>query len=614
MIMVLATGCFQKKPVESIQPGADTQEEQPPMDTQTQQGSPGTSEQPPQQQLATSVVIKGVKDDSLGLPVAVCQDKDGNIYVLDLYSTGGLVKVFDYQGKYRMKMAPLQSDESQPVDVAVDGDGNVFVADLGLRTVFRYGSRKQAEKIQPQEDFHPRSVAVDSQDNLLVLSFDRVYKFSPDGKISSFGESGDGDGQFGAAGSEFYTGPSGISVDKDDNIYVADTLNNRIQKFSPEGKFIKAFPLGDTESPLDVVAGPEGNIYAVTSSGDIVLLDSDGKVLKTTEQEESFQNGRGFIGIAGGRENTLLEACAVQHQVKVLSGEREIYSIKGDTSQGFIYPHNIAIDDDNVVIIGGDPFSSDDLNNKVMLFDTSGTFSGEIVPGYSGGRFFGPQDAVFLKDKIYLLDLDMISVFDKKGNFITSFGGRGDNPGDFGVYDNYGQEQGPAGIAAGSDGRLLISDTYNDRIQEISTEGKYAGGFDVNSSGPIASDDDGNIYVVLPAEAKIVKYSAQGKKLLEFGKPGTGDGEFLLQRGEGDLRGPGGIAVDGQNGRIYVSDTAAHRIQVFDTKGNFIKSIGGFGTGENGFYYPENLALDRDGLLWVTDSGNHMVKRIKPDE
>ncbi|MDI3480875.1 MAG: hypothetical protein PWQ97_530 [Tepidanaerobacteraceae bacterium] len=603
MIILLATGCFHKKSSDAVKPGAGTPNQQADQDLQTPGKTPPNLAEKPFVRLA----IKGIKDDSLGLPVSVYQDKDGNTYVLDLYSTDGLVKVFDYQGKYRFKLAPLKAAESQPVDVAVDGEGCVYVADLGLRAVFKYDTENRVEKIQPQEEFYPRSIAVDSKGNLVVLSFDRVYKFSPSGRVFSFGESGEKEGQFGAAGSEFYTGPSGICVDEEGNIYVADTLNSRIQKFSPEGKFRKEFPLHDAASPQDVAVGTDGSVFTLTSSGSLVTMGSDGRILNTKELSLSSQNGWGVGGIAIGRENTLLVAATDQHMVKVMSGGKQVYAIKKDMSNGFICSHNIALDNGRLVIIGGDPFSSDDLNNRVLMFDAKGNFLNEIVPGYSQGRYFGPRDAVFAGDNIYLLDLDIISVFDRKGNFITSFGGRGEEPGDFGVYDNYGQEQGPAGIAVDNRGNIVVSDTYNDRIQKISVQGRYKGGFEVSAPGPVTTDSEGNIYILLPEQAKVVKFSGEGEKVLEFGKPGTGNGEFFLENGEGEMQGPDGIAVDEQSGRIYVSDTAAHRIQVFDSSGIFIKSIGRFGTDENGLYYPRDLAVDKDGFLWVADSGNHRV-------
>lgn len=603
-LMALVAGCSSKKPVETLTPGTDIYKEKP-VDFKIPDIQKGPGEQTFSSGMDTNLEITGIPDDGLGLPVAVCQDKDGNTYVLDLYSTEGLVKVFDPLGRYFFKLAPLQAPESQPVDVAVDSSGNVYVADLGLRVVLKWDKTGKVKKIQPHEDFFPRSLAVDSRDNLVVMSFDRVYKFEGDGKISYFGESGNQEGQFGAAGSEFYNGPTGITVDRDDNIFVADTLNSRIQKFSPEGNFIKAYTLDD--SPQDVAVKSDGKIYAITSGRNLLEMSPEGEIIDS--RKEAFPE-EGFFGIAVGRDDTLLVTVAAQHEVKVYVQGSEIYSIRQNLSKGFINPHNMSVYKGHVAIVSGDPFLSDDLNNRILVFDKSGKFVSEVLPGYSSGGFFGPQDVAFLNEKLYLLDLDMISVYDMRHNFILSFGGRGENPGDFGVYNNFGEEQGPAAIEASPDGELVISDTFNDRIQKITTDGKYAGGFDVPSPGPMDIDEDGNIYVVLPQKARVVKFSPRGEKLLEFGEIGASEGEFTLENGEWDSRGPDGIALDEKNNLIYVSDTAANRIQVFNFQGKFVKSIGGFGTGRGEFYYPRDLALDEEGFLWVADSGNHRVVRL----
>ena len=63
---------------------------------------------------------------------------------------------------------------------------------------------------------------------------DRIQQFSPDGKYqATFGQSGSGVGQFNR--------PTGVCVDQDGDIYVVDWLNNRVQVLTPEGRFITAF-------------------------------------------------------------------------------------------------------------------------------------------------------------------------------------------------------------------------------------------------------------------------------------------------------------------------------------------------------------------------------------
>jgi|SRR5215216_5571357 len=74
--------------------------------------------------------------------------------------------------------------------------------------------------------FHPGAVPADSSDNVYVADTNnnRIQKFDSDGTfITKWGSQGEGDEQF--------THPQGAALDSSDNVYVADGSNNRIQKF-----------------------------------------------------------------------------------------------------------------------------------------------------------------------------------------------------------------------------------------------------------------------------------------------------------------------------------------------------------------------------------------------
>lgn len=78
--------------------------------------------------------------------------------------------------------------------------------------------------------------------------------------------------------------------------------------------------------------------------------------------------------------------------------------------------------------------------------------------------------------------------------------------------------------------------------------------------------------------------------------------------GEGRLGRPAGVAYDENADRLYVSDSAAHRIVVYTKEGRFIGTFGHNGAALGEFNYPTHLALTRDGLLVVTDTLNFRVQ------
>jgi DNA-binding beta-propeller fold protein YncE len=85
------------------------------------------------------------------------------------------------------------------------------------------------------------------------------------------------------------------------------------------------------------------------------------------------------------------------------------------------------------------------------------------------------------------------------------------------------------------------------------------------------------------------------------------DGRPLGEFGAGVLQRPTGIARDAQQGRIFVADTHAHAIQVFDDDGRLLATWGRRGDGPGELNYPTHLAW-RDGLLLVADSMNARIQ------
>jgi len=83
---------------------------------------------------------------------------------------------------------------------------------------------------------------------------------------------------------------------------------------------------------------------------------------------------------------------------------------------------------------------------------------------------------------------------------------------------------------------------------------------------------------------RIVKYSKDGKYLMEWGKPGKGPGEFNL---------PHSVAIDARQ-RVYVADRGNSRIQVFDVNGKYLDEW-------PDIRFPLYIAVSKDQHLWVSD-------------
>ncbi len=185
-----------------------------------------------------------------------------------------------------------------------------------------------------------------------------------------------------------------------------------------------------------------------------------------------------------------------------------------------------------------------------------------------------------------------------------------------------GQFNSPHGIAIAPDGTLFVADTNNNRIQHLSSTGQYINSWgtfaDISKSDAppgtfnqpwaVAVSPDGNyVYVADTWNHRIQKFSTGGTPLKMWGvgiyDPTTTDPFGIW--------GPRGIAVDAQ-GRVFVSDTGNKRILIYDPDGNFIHQIGSEGFSIGQFEEPVGITFDPRGYLYVADTWNQRIQAFSP--
>jgi DNA-binding beta-propeller fold protein YncE len=167
---------------------------------------------------------------------------------------------------------------------------------------------------EPGKLNRPSGIAFDADENLWVVDTQnhRIQKFTKDGEyISSFGEQGSGPGQFDQ--------PWGIAVDMFGDLYVSDWGNNRIQKLSADGQHIfSAGRAGDGEGELNRPAGiavdAHGAIYVADRGNHrVVMFDKGGRDVERFIGDATIsKSGRKYIlsnpKVLRGREMTTLES------------------------------------------------------------------------------------------------------------------------------------------------------------------------------------------------------------------------------------------------------------------------------------------------------------------
>ncbi len=284
---------------------------------------------------------------------------------------------------------------------------------------------------QPGQFQNPRDIALAPDGSLYVADTfnNRIQHFAADGKfLSEWGSFADiSKGQ--APGGTFYE-PWGIAVGADGSVYVADTWNHRIQKFTADGKFVNMWGFfGQAETPF-ALWGPRD--IAIDSKGDLFITDTGNKRVVVYDPDGNAITQFGTVGLEPGQ---------------------------------FDEPVGIAIDQNGAVYI------ADTWNQRiqVMVPDPSGTYmplnNWEVYGWYGQSLDNKPFLAVDSSGNIYTTDPEGSRVlhFSTTGTFINYFGDYGSGTNGFNL---------PTGIITDGKGGVWVADAGNNRILHFTLPAK----------------------------------------------------------------------------------------------------------------------------------------------
>ncbi|MDA7951317.1 MAG: hypothetical protein MPJ24_07490 [Pirellulaceae bacterium] len=236
---------------------------------------------------------RGLSDGRFQKPRAMAIDAKGDIYVVDMTAR---IQVFDSEGVFKRSWRTPDSANGKPTGLSIDNDGNLLVADSHYYQILVYtpeGKLLSKKTLGGTKGDLPgqfdlvADVVQDSEGNYYTAEYGEVHrlqKFSSEGEpLFSWGQVGEKEGEF--------RRPQSLALDKNDHLWVVDACNHRIQVFDATGSEPKllsiwgsyGFDDGQLNYPYDLVFGDKGESVYLVESGNhrVQKFSLDGKWKKS---------------------------------------------------------------------------------------------------------------------------------------------------------------------------------------------------------------------------------------------------------------------------------------------------------------------------------------------
>ena len=167
----------------------------------------------------------------------------------------------------------------------------------------------------------------------------------------------------------------------------------------------------------------------------------------------------------------------------------------------------------------------------------------------------------------------------------------------------------PLGISVGPDDSIYVADPGLARIVRFDPEGKLLGAYGqqgdlVNPTDAVVAPDGERLFVADSKAHKILVFDLESGELKSsFGEKGQAEGQFAF---------PTSLAF-GPEGNLFVVDQINGRVQLFDADGEYVDSFGSLGVGFGNFARPKDVAVDEVGFIYVTDNAFNNVQLFDVD-
>jgi len=487
-----------------------------------------------------------------------------------------------------------------PYGLAIDTAANLYIADLGNRRVRRVspagiistfagtgesGSSGDGGAAIAAQLTAPRNVAVDSAGNVYISEFEghRIRRVSASGIITtvagtgSAGYSGDG----GPANKAQLAFPAGLATDRAGSVYVADSKNGVVRMITAGGVISTVYGAPDGPQPIGISLDQSGMLYVADTSTVVKRVLLAGAISfplagSYSAAHDLAVDASGTVYLVDGNALRRISASGV---VGVIASSA-LVPLSSDSSNGraaaLSHPAGLALDS------VGNLYIADSGTHRVRQITAQGviaTLAGTGSAGYSGDDGPAAQS----------------------------------------------QLNAPRGLALTPNGSLLVADTGNQRIRRIDFSGNIrtiagAGISGALLSAPeaVAVDASGNVYIADSENNRVLRIAPAGLTAVVAGDGTAGyagdGGQALLAR----LNQPSGLAL-APSGEIYIADTGNHRIRKIAPSG-LISTVAGSGaqgfSGDGGsatsaqLNAPEACAVDANGNLYITDTGNNRVRMV----